>query len=221
VTVVSQGDRVPPELERPDTDEAWIEALGSSGPRQAEALRRLHDLMLRAARHQVRRMGSILANSGVDGVEELANQAADEAMVALLAKLGTFERRSRFTTWAYKFAILQASTEVRRRAWRQREVNLEDLDTVADHGSSPEQHAEAADLAAALRSAMNVALTPYQRRIALALLLDGVPIDVLSERLGTTRGALYKTLHDVRVRLRAELAAAGHLVDTTRQAGTP
>jgi RNA polymerase sigma-70 factor (ECF subfamily) len=100
-------------------------------------------------------------------------------------------------------------------------VDLEDLDTVVDHGPSPEQHAEATDLAAAVRSAMNVALTPYQRRIALALLLDGVPIDVLSERLGTTRGALYKTVHDVRVRLRAHLTAAGHLVDTTEQAGTP
>jgi RNA polymerase sigma-70 factor (ECF subfamily) len=153
--------------------------------------------------------------------DELADEAAHDALQAVLTRLHTFRGESRFTTWAYKFAILQASTEVRRRAWRQREVNLEDLDTVADHGSSPEQHAEAADLAAAVRSAMNVALTPYQRRIALALLLDGVPIDVLSERLGTTRGALYKTLHDVRVRLRAELAAAGHLVDTTRQAGTP
>ena len=216
MAVVNRDDRVPPDLGHPVADpEDWVRALSTPGPDQQAALLRLHQLMLRASRHQVWLMRSMTAGLGAGRGEEIANQAADEAMVALLAKLGTFEGRSRFTTWAYKFAILQAATEVRRQAWARREVNLDDVGTVVDSTPSPEQHAEAADFAAAVRTAIDVALTPHQRRIALALLVDEVPIDVLAERLGTTRGALYKTLHDARVRLRAHLQAGGYLADTT------
>jgi len=112
---------------------------------------------------------------------------------------------------------------VRRRAWAGREVSLDGLgglDLAADAGPSPEQHAEAADLAAAVRQAMRVALTSYQRQIALALIVDQAPIDVLADRLGTTRGALYKTLHEVRNRLRAHLTSTGHLLPTSPPAGT-
>ena len=189
----------------------WPAALTLPGAEQDEALRRLHALMVKAARHQVWRMRGMLPGVGAGGFEELANSAADEAMTVLLAKLDTFEGRSRFTTWAYKFAILQAATEIRRQAWAGREISLDDADLWSDAGPGPEQHAEAADLAAAVQNAMRVALTPYQRRIALALLVDQVPIDVLADRLGTTRGALYKALHQARGRLREHLTATGHL----------
>ncbi len=197
----------------------WPAALVGPDEQQQEALRRLHALMLKAARHQVWRMQGMLPGLGVHAYEELANSAADEALTVLLTKLDTFEGRSRFTTWAYKFAILQAATEVRKQAWATREVKLDDVDLWADRGPSPEQHAEAADLASAVAEAMQVALTPYQRKIALALLVDQVPIDVLAERLGSTRGALYKTLHDVRTRLRAHLTSTGHLAGVTPRGG--
>jgi len=239
VTIISRDEQVPrpPRLTvppgvdpRPDqpAPESWVPALTADGPEQHAALRQLHELMVRAAAHQVWRMRSALPDPSPAAVDLIANQAADDAMTALLGKLDTFEGRSRFTTWAYKFAILQAATEVRRLQWRHREVELADLDDVpAPAHDSPERQAEGTELAAAVVEAMRSALTPYQRRIALALLVDGVPIDVLADRLGTTRGALYKTLHDTRVRLRADLAARGHLVDrnprtaTTPQAGTP
>ena len=197
----------------------WVRALALPGPEQDEALGRLHDLMVRAARHQVWRMRSMLPRPDARTCDELANSAADEAMTALLAKLDTFEGRSRFTTWAWKFAILQAATEVRRHAWAGREVALEDTDVWRDAAPGPEQQAEAADLGRAVATAMQQALTPYQRRIALALLVDQVPIDVLADRLGTTRGALYKALHDVRTRLRAHLVATGHMPAPTTSAG--
>ena len=145
-------------------------------------------------------------------------------MTALLGKLHTFEGRSRFSTWAFKFAVLQAGVEVRRVQWQHREVELRDLELEAPAHDGPDRVAEAQDLAAAVARAMATVLTPHQRRIAVALLVDGVPIDVLAERLRTTRGALYKTVHDVRVRLRAELVATGHLTPTPRSstaAGTP
>jgi RNA polymerase sigma-70 factor (ECF subfamily) len=190
----------------------WVAALATEGPEQAAALRELHALMIRAAGHQVWRMRAALPDPSPAAVEVIVNQAADEAMTALLGKLHTFEGRSRFTTWAFKFAILQAATEVRRLQWQHREVELRDLDVPsAPAHESPELSAEGTDLAGAVADAMRRVLTPYQRRISIALLVDGVPIDVLADRLGTNRGALYKTLHDVRVRLRAELIANGYL----------
>ena len=115
-------------------------------------------------------------------VEVIVNQAADEAMTSLLGKLHTFEGRSRFSTWAFKFAILQAATEVRRLQWQRREVELRDLDLhdPRPRHDSPEHHAEGNDLAGAVADAMRTVLTPYQRRIAIALLVDSVPIDVLA-----------------------------------------
>jgi RNA polymerase sigma-70 factor, ECF subfamily len=191
----------------------WVAALSGEGAEQVAALRQLHAMMVRAAGHQVSRMRGALPDDSPVTVEVLVNSAADEAMTALLAKLHTFEGRSRFTTWAYKFAILQAATDVRRLQWQHREVELRDLDVTlpaAEH-DGPESQAEAGDLAVALARAMREVLTPHQRRVAVALLVDGVPIDVLAERLGTTRGALYKTVHDVRTRLRGELAGRGYL----------
>ena len=189
----------------------WVTALGGTGPDQVTALRELHALMIRAAAHQVWRMRAALPDPSPGAVDVIVNQAADEAMTALLGKLHTFQGRSRFTTWAFKFAILQAATEVRRLQWQHREVELRDLEQPSPGHDGPELSAEGTDLAGAVARAMRRVLTPYQRRIAVALLVDAVPIDVLAERLGTSRGALYKTLHDVRVRLRRELTAKGYL----------
>ena len=199
----------------------WVTALQGGGSEQLEALRSLHSLMLRACGHQVWRMRAALPDASPEELDLMVNQAADEAMTALLGKLHTFEGRSRFTTWAFKFAILQAATEVRRVQWRHRELQLRDLqEPPAPPCDSPELQAEGSALADAVAAAMRRVLTSYQRRIAVALLVDGVPIDVLAERLGTSRGALYKTLHDVRVRLRADLAAHGYLPVSQRPSGS-
>jgi RNA polymerase sigma-70 factor (ECF subfamily) len=186
----------------------WVDALRTPGPIRDDALRRLHALLLRAASRQVRRMR---LTGGPDEIDHVANQAADEALVAVLGKLGTFEGRSRFTTWAYKFAVLQAGVEVRRRQWEHREVPLERDALIVATEPEPGLYAEASDLAAAVRRAIEESLSAHQRRIIVALVVDEVPIDVLAERLGSTRGAVYKTLHDARVRLRAALVAGGYL----------
>ncbi|MDT0215344.1 sigma-70 family RNA polymerase sigma factor [Rothia sp. ARF10] len=192
----------------------WVGALTSTGAEQVEAMRALHALMVRAAAHQVWRMRAALPDPSPGNIDVIVNQAADEAMTALLAKLHTFEGRSRFTTWAFKFAILQAATDVRRLQWQRQEVQLRDLDlqeVAADSLVGPEHQAEGADLARALGEAMRTCLTPHQRRVAVALLVDGVPIDVLADRLGSNRNALYKTVHDVRQRLRDDLGRRGYL----------
>ncbi|HWO83916.1 MAG TPA: sigma-70 family RNA polymerase sigma factor [Solirubrobacterales bacterium] len=183
------------------TDDALLAAL--RGPDRDAAVAELHALLLRAARFELgrRRVAD----------DDLANEAADDALMAVLGKLDDFRGESRFTTWAYKFALLEAAVKVRRRAWQGREVPLEDeaWRTLADAGAGAGRRAEDAELFAALREEIERSLGPRQREVLVAVALNDVPIDVLAERLGSTRGALYKNLHDARRNLRQALAARG------------
>ncbi len=142
-------------------------------------------------------------------------------LMAIMRKLPTYRGDSRFTTWAYKFALLEAGVKLRRRAWQGREVPLEDEGwaRLADRGAAPDADAESAELIAAVRDGIAEALTPHQRTVLVALTLNDVPIDVLAERLATTRGALYKTLHDARRKLRGRLAEAGLALESAAQGG--
>jgi RNA polymerase sigma-70 factor (ECF subfamily) len=202
-----------PGAPQPTLDEEsrrWLRDLRAEGPVREAAIARLHGLLLRAARFETARRRGTLAQLSRGEVEELALEAADDALMSILARLDDFRGASRFTTWAYKFALFEASVKLRKRAWREREVPVEPetWDAFASGILGPAASAEQADLFASLGAAV-AALTEHQRRVLVLLALDGVPIDVLAERLGTTRGALYKTLHDARRRLRAELAAVG------------
>ena len=196
----------------PPPDGQWLTALREPGPGHDEAVKRIHALVRRAARQQVIRMRHLWVDLGAVRAEEIIQSAADDATVAVLAHLGDFEGRSRFSTWVYKFGVWHAASEARRALWRDRAMVLDDYDEpVSDHPLTPESYAQARDLSGALSVAIQTALTAHQRRVVLALLVDEVPIDVLAERLGTSRNTLYKALHDARVRLREELVRSGHL----------
>jgi len=197
---------------RPDragelTSEQWLAALRGGGRDRDEAVEHLHGLLLRAARFELSRRREALAFVRGEELDDIATQAADDALMAVLAKLEDFRGASRFTTWAYKFALLEAGVRLRRRAWQDREVVLEPETwaSLAGTEGSPQERLEAAGALSELKAAIDAELTPHQRRVFVALALNEVPIDVLAERLGTTRGALYKTLHDARRRLRAAL----------------
>jgi RNA polymerase sigma-70 factor, ECF subfamily len=197
----------------PPPADDWPGRLRGPAPERERAVAELHGLLLRAAHHE---LGRRRVERGER--DDLAIQAADDALVAVLAKLDTFRGASRFTTWAYKFALLEAGVRLRRRAWQGREVVLEpeSWPVFADPQPSAERTTEGADLLRELKRAVEEELTPHQRDVFVALALNEVPIDVLSERLNTTRGALYKTLHDARTKLRRELAAAGYLEEDVR-----
>jgi RNA polymerase sigma-70 factor, ECF subfamily len=191
--------------------DAWLDALRSTGPVRERAVESLHELLLRAARFEVSRRRASLAHVRGEDFDDVATQAADDALVAVLAKLDEFRGVSRFTTWAYKFAILEAGVRVRRRAWQEREVVL-DSDSwtrLAPSTAGPSEEVERAELLRTLSATIGDELTPHQRQVLVALAIDGVPIDVLAERLDTNRNALYKTLHDARRKLRASLDGSG------------
>jgi RNA polymerase sigma-70 factor (ECF subfamily) len=192
---------------------AWLDSLRAGGHVRDEAVARLHALLLRAARFEVARRAA-RGHPHADDFDDLALQSADDALVAVLAKLDDFRGQSRFTTWAYKFALLEAAVKLRRRPWQARELPLEPerWPLVADIAASPEAGAEQGELLAAVCRAIDEELTPHQRDVLVAVALNGVPIDVLAERLGSTRGALYKTIHDARHKLRRRLTTEGHML---------
>ena len=185
----------------------WLRALKNEGPARDDATARLHALLLRAARFEVARRRPTLPHLRGNDLDDIANQAADDALVSVLRRLDDFRGASRFTTWVYKFALLEAAVKLRTRAWQGREVPLEpeSWSLLAGAGLEPEEELEQRELLSTLQHAVTELLTPHQRTVLVALTLNGVPIDVLAERLGTTRGALYKTLHDARRKLRRHL----------------
>ena len=198
----------------------WLVSLRAEGPVRDAGIARLHALLLRAARFEVARRRAGLPQLRGNELDDIACQAADDALVSVLARLDDYRGASRFTTWVYKFALYEAAAKLRRRAWQGREVPLEPegWEFFTDGGLGPEAEVEQRELLAAIQHAIQHGLTPHQRTVLIALAVNGVPIDVLAERLGTTRGALYKTLHDARRRLRTRLEENGIDLETTTPA---
>ena len=189
----------------------WLSELRGEGAVRDAAVARLHALLLRAARFEVARRRPAHPYLRGNELDDIALEAADDALVSVLKRLDDFRGASRFTTWVYKFALLEAAVKLRRRAWQGREIPLEPetWSLFAGGGLQPDEEAEQDALLAAVQDGIANALTPHQRDVLVALALNGVPIDVLAERRDSTRGALYKTLHDARQKLRKHLAASG------------
>jgi RNA polymerase sigma-70 factor (ECF subfamily) len=197
----------------------WLRTLRAVGRERDEAVARLHELLLRAARFECARRRPALPHLRGNDLDDVANEAADDALVSILARLDTFRGASRFTTWAYKFALLEAAVKLRRRAWQGREIPLEpeSWSLFASTDRDPGRSAQHGELLETLQRAIADVLTPHQRQVLVALALNGVPIDVLAERLETTRGALYKTLHDARRKLREHLEEFGLPLETLEE----
>jgi len=209
-------EQTPAAVPRLDPDSAgWLRVLAGTGPAREAALARLHEMLVRIARAEVGRRAPRLRLTGPE-LDDLAYQAAADAMIAITGKLGQFRGESRFTTWAYKFVIFEVSAKIGRHFWRHPDVRLdaEDWDRLPDRfGFDPAQKAEWRDLLAALRRAVDEELTARQRRIFVAIVLNGVPLDALVIELASNRNAIYKTLFDARRKLRAALAANGYVGD--------
>lgn len=195
----------------------WLEQLADGHPQREQSIAHLRELLLRVATHELgRRRARLGAISGPE-FDDLAQQAADDAVLVILEKLGDFEGRSRFTTWAYKFAVFELSSKVARHAWRRQPPGADALDvervaepTARRPGETLERREQLRVLSQAIGE-----LTERQRQVFVAIALNEVPIDELALELGSNRNAIYKSLFDARRRLRARLAEAGYPVGET------
>jgi RNA polymerase sigma-70 factor (ECF subfamily) len=200
---------------------AWVDGLRAPGAEQARALERLHELLLHAAHAEARRRRHLYPEIAGAELDDVCRQAADDAVVAVTAKLDGYRGASRFTTWAYAFVVLEISMKLRRHAWREGRIPTADDDAtwhrLAGGATSAQARVESAELLAALRRAVAEELTPRQRDVFVAVALNEVEIDVVAGELGSTRGAVYKVLHDARRKLRSRLELDGYL--TREEAG--
>jgi RNA polymerase sigma-70 factor, ECF subfamily len=213
------------------TNADWLRALRSSGVEQAEALVDLGAYLRRAAMYSLQRHPAYLRDLARSAIAQLAEECAQEALLGVLAHVDEFRGESRFTTWAYAFAVNAALVAARRERWKRVPLErvLEDAalhpERVGQAGGTADPHhsAEQAELLRAVREAIDRDLTERQRRVLWAVVFEAVPLDEVARYLGSNRNAVYKLLHDARRKLKAALNARGFgsqdilsLLDRTR-----
>ncbi|MGW2938413.1 sigma-70 family RNA polymerase sigma factor [Streptomyces sp. NPDC001156] len=192
---------------------AWVDALGDGrGPQYEQACTRLHELLVRIAMDEVFRRGPRYRIAGPE-LNDLAHQAAADALMKITHKVQEFRGDARFTTWAFRFVVLEVSSKLGRHFWRvsNARFDLDEWAQVPDRsGTDPVSHWQARELVEAVRDAVETALSAHQRQVFTAV-VNGVPLETLASELETNRNALYKTMFDARKKLRAQLIASGHL----------
>jgi RNA polymerase sigma-70 factor (ECF subfamily) len=196
-----------------DASSALLSGLRADGRSRERAITQLHEMLLGAARREALRRAAGTPIAGPE-LADIVHQAADDALVAIVAKLDSFRGESRFTTWAYKFVVLEVAGKLSRHAWRRAAPPSAEPDwerLVDRFGLGPAEAVESKELLAALRDAVERDLTERQRRVFVALVLEGVPLDALAGEIGSNRNAIYKTLFDARRKLRANLVANGYM----------
>jgi RNA polymerase sigma-70 factor (ECF subfamily) len=193
----------------------WISALGGAGAEQAAALTELRRLLLRAALFTLQRARHHVGHLGPGALDALAEDCAQEALSAIVQRLPEFRGDSRFTTWAYAFAVNMALTAARRERWAP--VSLDrvlDEDrplapTFESERADPERHALQAEAAAAVRDGLEQQLTARQRQVLRALIVEEIPLDEVVRHWGSNRNAVYKLVHDARLKLKRHLTSRG------------
>jgi len=183
---------------------AWVGDLAADSPARDAAAARLHALLLRVTRAECARRKAMIPDRGHEELDDLCVQAANDALLGILRKLPEYRGEARFTTWACKFAIFEISTRLRRHAWRQRQLTTDESiwETLPDSAPAALAVLQGSETLARLHHAVREELTERQRQVFQAAVLEEVPIDVLAERMNSTRGAVYKVLHDARTKLR-------------------
>ena len=205
-----------PAAELDEESLAWLRRLGAGGVERQAAERELHGRLVGIALAEVRRRSASTPVTGPE-LDDVAHQAADDAMLAVLAKLGDFRGESRFITWAYRFVILEVSGKLGRHYWRNPRVVLDagQWERLPDRlGIDPARVAESAGILAEVRRVVEGELTGHQRRVFVAIVVDGIPLDALAAELSLRRNAIYKVIFDARRKIRRALVANGYLEET-------
>lgn len=200
------------------TNADWLIDLSARGAQQTGALEDLRQLLLRAAQKTFSSYLGDLQGYPPGAVAELSDDCAQEALIAVLDHLEDFQGDSKFTTWAYKFAVNIALTAARRerqkfvpRDLTKKNLGLEEwlFDKAAKAFPDPEVLALKEEVWTVIRSVIQNDLTPRQREVMKLMIFDEVPMDKVVERLRTNRNAVYKLLHDGRRKIKIRLLARG------------
>jgi len=201
------SERAVPARRMDAESEAWWVRLHGREPERDRAIAELHERLRREAWFHIRLRTRGMSEFPRSDVEDLAVQAASDALLAVLRKLEDYRGDSQFWTWARRFAQLEAPVSIRRRLGHDRLASdPECAFAVADPGCSPQERAEAQELVGKVSRLIVDQLTVRQRAVVVAVAINGVSTATLASELGTTRGAIYKTLHDARKKLAAQLA---------------
>ncbi len=201
----------------PRSNADWTAALSAVGNAQAEALVDLRALLLRAALYTLVTHLQDLRHLDESARLALAEDCAQEATLAVLRRINDFRGESKFTTWAYKFGINVALARARRERWKGVSLDALDEDESLDwlqRAVAPVADSEAAalraEVGALIRDVITTELTERQRQVLHWIAFDEVPMDVVVERLASNRNAVYKLLHDARLKVKQRLAARGY-----------
>ncbi len=207
-------------LEAARSNADWLRDLAGKGDAQAAAISDLRALLRRSALYTLGRTGIHGASLASSQVEAIAEECAQEALLAILERLGDFRAESKFTTWAYKFAVNIALTAARRERWKT--VSLDEmldeneapvwLPGADPSAPSPEQRSQQGEVWALVQQVMDAELTPRQRQVLRAMVFEELPLDEVVRHLGSNRNAVYKLVHDARRKLKAGLEARGYPV---------
>jgi len=192
------------------TNEAWLADLRADGENRSAALEDLRTVIQRGLPYALSRWLS----PDQPQFSALVDEVTQETLLRVLDQLDTFEGRSQFTTWVHKIAVRIALTELRRKRWRDSSLDelTENEDAppppglLADSQAGPETSAERADMMTRVRRIIDEELTDRQRQALILLGVQDMPIEDAAKKLKTNRNALYKLLHDARLRLRTRLA---------------
>lgn len=194
-------------------NQRWIHDLSTPGATREAALEDLHNTLRRVLPRALTRWLS----PDNPALETLAEDVTQESLLRVMDKLDTFEGRSQFTTWVYKIAVRIALTELRRERWK--DISLDEMTEstgseqepgfVSSANLGPESASEQSDSLQHLHRILSEELTGKQRQALMAVGVQGIPLEEVARRMGTNRNALYKLMHDARLRLKSRLEQEG------------
>lgn len=199
---------------RDRTNEEWLADLRTAGEAKETALADLRAIILAGLPYAL----SNYLSPDIPQFQSLTEEVAQETLLRVMSHLDTFEGRSKFTTWVHKIAVRIALTELRRRRWR--DFSLDSLveeneegfsfpSLLEDASANPDALTEQSDMLSRVGRLIDEELTEKQRQAMVATTIQGVPLEEVARQMGMKRNALYKLLHDARLRLKQRLAKEG------------
>lgn len=195
------------------TNEEWLAALGTAGPNRDDALADLRVILNTGLRRGL--LGRV--NTSAPEFDSMAEDFVQDSLLKILEKLQTFAGLSQFTTWAHKITVHIALTELRRKRWR--DSSLDQLTEkeegeytpsyTADPSPTPENRVERNDMLTRVNRIIEEELTEKQRAVMKSAVIRGNPAAIVAREMDMNPNAVYKLLHDARLRLKHRLEEEG------------